>query len=303
MHNPVPLSVLPDELQKAMDRIGPLWQADIRKYRDAIWDAFVPLLRAAPKDGVVVTRDIPYGSHPRQVLDVHRPANRPDAPIVVFMHGGAFVRGDKSVNDEGYGNLLTWFARQGYVGLNVEYRLAPEAVYPAGADDLEAVIAWIRRSRHDHGGNPDRIFLIGHSAGGTHVATYAFDPEAGHLGRGVAGVVLISARLRADVSPENPNADGVRAYFGADEATYDARSPVTYAGTGLMPTFVAIAEFENPLLDVYGAEFVYRRSAALRRAIPFIRMARHNHISIVAHFNTADEILGREIVRFFESVP
>lgn len=302
MRNPVPLSGFSDALQSLMDSIGPVWGTDIRKYRDLVWDAFDPLLRAAPKDGVAVTRDVPYGNHPRQVLDIYRPANARLAPVVVFVHGGAFVRGAKTASAEGYGNVLTWFARQGYLGINMEYRLAPEAVYPAGADDIAGVVAWIKASAAAQGGDPDRIFLVGHSAGGTHVATYAFDPAAKHMGRSVRGIVLLSSRLRADVSAENPNAGGVRAYFGSDESLYDVRSPVAHCATTAMPTFVAIAEFENPLLDIYGLEFAWRLSVARRHAVPVLRLTRHNHISMVAHFNTQEEILGRAITDFFASL-
>ena len=66
-----------------------------------------------------------------------------------------------------------------------------------------------------------------------------------------------------------------------------------------MPLFIAIAEYENPLLDVYGAEMLHRVAEARNRAPRFLRLADHNHISIVAHFNTQEELLGREILEFF----
>lgn len=302
MHNPLPLSGFSASLQNLMDTIGPKWGTDIRKHRDLVWEAFDPLLRAAPKDGVSVTRDVAYGSHPRQVLDIYRPADARRAPVVVFVHGGAFVRGAKTASAEGYANVLTWFARQGYLAINMEYRLAPEAVYPAGADDIGRVVTWIGDAAAAQGGDPERVFLIGHSAGGTHVATYAFDPAAKHLGRRVRGIALLSSRLRADALPENPNAGGVRAYYGEDERLYEARSPVSHCGTTAMPTFIAIAEFENPLLDIYGLEFAWRLAVARRHATPFLRLARHNHISLVAHFNTQEEILGRALIDFFASL-
>ncbi|HEX9462988.1 MAG TPA: alpha/beta hydrolase [Alphaproteobacteria bacterium] len=302
MHNPVPLSGFSQELQKTMTAIGPVWGTNVPKHRDMVWALFDPLLAAAPKDGVTTTRDVSYGPHKRHLLDIYRPAAARPAPVVIFVHGGAFVRGSKDASPQGYGNVLSWFARQGYLGINLEYRLAPEAPYPAGADDIARAVAWVKNAARDQGGNPDRVFLIGHSAGGTHVATYGFDPAAKHLGSGVKGAVLISSRLRADVSPENPNAGPVKAYYGDDPSVYDARSPVTHVAASALPTMVAIAEFENPLLDIYGLEFAWRMSLVRRRAIPFIRMGRHNHISMVAHFNTTEEILGRAILEFFDSV-
>lgn len=282
-----------------MESIGPVWGRDIQKHRDVVLEAYGPVLAAASKAGVVVTRDHAYGAHPRQVLDVFRPAAAVRLPVVIFMHGGAFVRGDKRVSDEVYDNLLYWFARNGHVGVNIEFRLAPEGVWPAGAEDLAGSIAWVKANIAAHGGDPESIFVIGHSAGGTHVASHAYDPAAGYLGRDVKGVVLISARLRADVLPENPNSAGVRAYFGDDEALYEARSPINHAALSRLPVMIAIAEYENPLLDLYGLEFAHRIAVARRHAPRFIRMAGHNHISIVAHFNSGEELLGREILDFF----
>lgn len=299
------LSSLSPEARAEMLRIGPIWGRDIQKHRDIVLAAYDPILARAPKDGVTIARNQAYGSHGRQVLDVYRPAGRTKAPVVIFMHGGAFVRGDKQASAEVYDNVLIWFARHGYVGVNIEFRLAPEATYPCGADDLAGSVAWVKHNIEQFGGDPQTIFVIGHSAGGTHVATFAYDPAAGHLGRDVAGIVLISARLAADVLPENPNAAGVRAYFGADESAYTTRSPLNHitaqnAATA-MPVFIVNAEYENPLLDLYGFDFAHRIAVIRRRAPRYMRLPRHNHISIVAHFNTAEETLGREILDFFET--
>jgi len=295
-----PLAALSEESRRELLRIGPIWGRDIQKHRDRVFELYGALLERAPKAGVNVTRELPYAAHARQRLDVFCPDGARDADVVVFVHGGAFVRGDKRATPEVYDNVLYWFARQGCVGFNIEYRLAPESQYPGGATDVALAMAWVRAHAREHGGNAGRIFLIGHSAGATHAATYACDPVVRPAeGLSLAGLVLISGRLRADVRPDNPNAAAVRAYFGYDESLYEARSPVTYAAKLDVPVFIAVAEHENPLLDVYGAEFLHRVSAARGRAPRFTRLTGHNHISIVAHFNTEEEDLGREILEFF----
>jgi acetyl esterase/lipase len=295
-----PLSSLPAEARRELAAIGPVWGRDIQGHRERVFALYRPLLARASKAGVVVTRDLPYAAHDRQRLDVFRPEGARTADVVVFVHGGAFVRGDKRVNAEVYDNVLYWFARNGCVGFNIEYRLAPESQYPGGATDVALAVAWVRAHAREHGGNPARIFLIGHSAGGTHAAAYACDPVARPAeGHGLAGLALISGRLRVDARPDNPNAAAVKAYFGADESLYEARSPVTHAANLDVPVFIAIAEYENPLLDVYGAEFLHRVSVARGRAPRFMRLPEHNHFSIVAHFNTEEETLGREILEFF----
>lgn len=298
----ISLSTLPLAAQAEFDRIGPIWGSDIQKHRDIVLAAYDPILAKAPKEGVTITRDHAYGRHPRQVLDLYQPtlaaAGKP-APVVIFMHGGAFVRGDKRASNEVYDNVLIWCARHGYVGVNLEFRLAPEAVYPAGADDLASSIAWVKTNIARFGGDAQTIFVIGHSAGGTHVGTYAYDPGAGYLGRDLAGIVLISARLRADVSEENPNASAVRAYFGNDESLYETRSPLAHAGSSTLPVFLVTAEFENPLLDLYGLECAHRIAVAHRRAPRFMWLPRHNHVSIVAHINSGEDFLGNAMLEFF----
>jgi len=294
-----PLDNLPEHARRQLAEIGPVWGRDIPRHRDLVLEAYRPLLAASPKAHVSVTSDIAYGTHPRQVLDVYRHRDTTNAPVVIFVHGGAFVRGDKDIDGEVYANVLYYFARHGFLGINIEYRRAPEFSYPSGAQDVAAAVVWARANAHTHGGDPERIFLIGHSAGGTHVGTYAYDPVARSAGEtAVRGIVLISSRLRADVLPGNPNADAVRAYFGSDESKYEERSPLVHAATSTLPVFIAIAEYENPYLDVYGAELFYRIASARGRAPRFMRMPRHNHISIVAHINTEEDMLGSEIREF-----
>jgi acetyl esterase/lipase len=296
---PFPLEQAPEDLRRLMGEIGPIWGTNTRRHVEMTLAAYAPMLARAPKEGVRVTRNVAYGTHPRQVLDVFRPDSASGAPVVIFVHGGAFVRGDKCMNEEIHDNVLYYFARKGVVGVNMEYRLAPEARFPEGARDVAQAVTWVEREIGRYGGDPARIYVFGHSSGGAHVATWAFDrtvvPERT---RSAAGVILASARVRAEALPDNPNADAVRAYFGEDTSLYEARSAVTHATDTELPVFIVVAEYENPYLDVYGAELLLRLSRARKHAPRFMRLTRHNHISLVAHFNTEEEILGREILDF-----
>ena len=300
-----PFGSLPPEAAAALERIGPIWAQDISAHRDMVVAAYTPLVAAADNAGITVHRDLAYGTHRRQVLDVFVPSGGArGADVILFVHGGAFVRGSKSSNGHIYDNLPYWFARQGCVAVNVEYRLADEAPYPGGAQDVAAAIAWVQEHIAGFGGAPDRIFPIGHSAGGTHVASVLLDPVlAQHPGRRVAGAVLLSARLQADVLPDNPNAHGVRAYFGADASLYPQRAPGNHAARASVPIMIVNAQFENPYLDLYGAQFFYDLARASGCMPRFVQLPLHNHTSIVAHFNSGEEFLGREILRFMQAPP
>jgi len=294
--------VRPAHLTRLLAEVGPHWDRDLARNRDRIVEAYTTILAGTPKADIEVVRNIAYGPRARQVLDVYRPNRAQRSDVMVFVHGGAFVRGDKDVNAEIYGNVLYYFARHGFVGVNVEYRLADEAPFPGGAQDLAGAMAWIQTNIASYGGEPKRVFMLGHSAGGTHSAHYAWDPRVRpESGTGLAGHILMSARLRADVSIHNPNAGPVRIYFGDDETTHEANSPLAFAKNAGEPVFLIVAQYENPLLDLYGAE-TYGRLQAFGRSSKFLRVAEHNHNSIVAHFNTEEDTVGRAILAFTQDV-
>lgn len=287
------LPAIPEAVLAEMAEIGPRWGSNVPGHVRRMLEAFTPLLARAPKDGVEVTRDVAYGEHPRHVLDVYRPAGASGAPVVLFFHGGAFVDGEKDRTPEIYSNVPYYLARHGIVGLNVEYRLAPEHKYPSGTDDVQRAVGWARGNVARFGGDAHRLFLMGHSAGATHTGAYAYgsgDPIAGHI--------VVSGRVRAEMWPGNPNAPKVAAYYGTDAAVLEKVSQVNLVGPSSPPTLIAVAEFENPFLDVHCAELYYRLARAQGRAGRFLRLEGHNHTSIIASLNTADERLGREVVAF-----
>jgi acetyl esterase len=291
---------LPVYLQETLAQIGPVFQKDIGKTIPETIEAFQPLLRAAPRDGVTVLRDQPYGEDPRQILDVYRPTKRSGAPVVIFVHGGAYVGGNKDGPGEAYGNIAIWFARQGMLGINATYPLAPAAKWPSGAKSVGGMVAWATANATRFGGDPNRIILIGHSAGATHVAGYVFDKSLQPPGGpGIAGAVLISGRYRIAYNPADPNARNMQAYFGEDASQYADRSPITHIRDGVpVPLFVVIAQYDNPGLDVSGAQLfsaLCERDGVCPR---FVRLNQHNHLSEVLAFNTPDEYLGREILDF-----
>src|SRR5262249_30293934 len=232
-------------------------------------------------------------------LDVYKPSRvASPAPVVIFVHGGAYVGGDKSY----YGNVTTWFARQGVLGVNATYRLAPGAKGPAATEGIAGMGQWAEEKGARFGGDPNRIVLIGHSAGATHVANYIFNkglqPSGGP---GVAGTVLISGRYRLSYDPADPNGKAMQAYFGEDALAYADRSAISHIkDAARIPLFTVIAEYELAGLDIMGAELLAGLCARDASCPRFTRLQKHNHGSEVFSFNTQDEQLGREILEFME---
>lgn len=298
MNTPSPPPEIPQSLRALIAELGPRWGTAIRENTRVQSAAFSEILRGAPKIGTV-ERNLAYGTDPRQVLDLYMPPDAKNVPIVIFVHGGAFVEGDKDRTPEIYANVGWYFTRHGIGCVNLEYRLAPAHPYPAGIEDVGASVAWVQRNVGRMGGDAQRIYLMGHSAGGAHVGCYAYNrrfhpPE----GSGVRGLIVVSGRLRIDARPDNPNAKNVHAYFGTDPARMEEGSAVNHVSADSMPTMIAIAQWENPLLDIYGMELAHRLALAKGRAPRTVWLAGHNHNSSIAHLNTAEDRLGSEIREF-----
>jgi acetyl esterase len=239
---------LPQELRDMMAEIGPRWRSDISGHIRAMLEGFSMVLKDAPKEGVEVRRGIRYGDDPRQEYGLFLPAGPEcNRPAVLFVHGGAFTEGHRNRTDEIYANTLYFLARHGIVGVNVGYRLAPQACFPEATRDIAAVVRAVRDTAPAIGVDPQRVFLMGHSAGAAHVASYAYDgslqPETGS---GLAGLIVVSGRVRVENRPDNPNARRVEAYYQtADPAELDRLSPVSHVGPDSIPTFVALGRIRK----------------------------------------------------------
>ena len=297
-----PLPEIPRSLRDEMALIGPKWASDTRGHIKLMIEHFSDVLKASPKDQIEVRRDISYGPHERQCFDLFLPAAATTKrPALIFVHGGAFTEGNRNRTDEIYANILYYFGRFGVVGINSGYRLAPEAQFPEATRDIGSIVKWTHEHADELGVDPSRIFLMGHSAGGAHAASYAYDHRMHPAsGPGIAGLIVVSGRVRADNRPDNPNARRVEAYYGQDPKVLEDASPVSHVDEHSVRTFIAMAEFENPLIDVYCLELAYRLAAAKRRAPELIWMRGHNHTSIIGHINTAEDTLGSAIRTFMD---
>jgi acetyl esterase/lipase len=107
---------------------------------------YAPLQQKEPYHGVRVERDIKYGAADRNLLDVFTPETTATSarPVLIFVHGGGFVAGNKRTGDSPfYDNIMLWAVKNGFVGVNTTYRLAPQSPWPAAAEDLGTAVKWV----------------------------------------------------------------------------------------------------------------------------------------------------------------
>ncbi len=143
--------------------------------------------------GVKLTRSIAYAERSRHRLDVCRPASAVAAPVVVFFYGGAWRSGNKRL----YRYVAKALARRGYVAVVPDYRIYPQARYPDFLEDGAQAVRWVKDNIGRFGGDPDKIFLKGHSAGAHIAAMLAIDARwlrgvGLDPGRDIAGLIGIS---------------------------------------------------------------------------------------------------------------
>ena len=149
---------------------------------------------------VIVTKDVDYMNdsvydNGKDLLDIYMPQGKENVPVIVYFHGGALLMGDKSLG-EGIGHKITEFG----IGLvSVNYRLSPEFQHPTHVNDAAAATAWVIKNIDGYGGNPQKVYVGGHSAGAYLAALLAIDSSLLQIHEiedsKLAGAVLISPFL------------------------------------------------------------------------------------------------------------
>ena len=193
----------------------------------------------APTGEIAIVRDVPYAAGERHVLDIYRP-RADNAPVVVFVYGGGWRSGDKAT----YRFAGAALAARGLLTVIPDYRTYPQAAFPGFVEDAAAAVAWAKAHASEYGGDPGRVFLIGHSAG-AHIAamltldaqwlnTVGLDPR-----RDLAGFVGIAGPY--DFLPLE--SETLKIIFGPSEQLARTQ-PINFVMGGEPPTLLITGGFD-----------------------------------------------------------
>ena len=262
---------------------------------------YAPLQKTMPQAGIKAERDIAYGADAKETLDVFTPdAKGKPRPILIFVHGGGFVGGDKSKAGDGspspfYDNMMIWAVAHGMVGVNMNYRLAPQAQYPVVQHEIAEVVALARKNAKAWGGDPDRIVVWGHSAGASQVASFIAHPEtyadvAGAT-KPVAAAIVTSGGYEFAGPKDN-------VYYGP-VATLAERSSTAGLIKSKVPLLVAHAELDPPFM-VADADRLHADLTKAGRAHDYLVAAQHSHMSESYSVGTADESVSGPVLTFIQ---
>jgi acetyl esterase/lipase len=264
---------------------------------------YAPLQEKEPYAGIKVVRDVAYGTHPRHVVDIFTPESGASGrPVLMFVHGGGYTRGNKRPPGSAfYDNIMVFAARHGMVGVNVEYRLAPEFKWPAGVEDMGAAVRFVNEKIAGYGGDPARVFLMGHSAGAAHVAAYVSHPEFyGPKGAGIAGAILSSGGSYVLNKNQEPDG-GTLAYFGPDTTHYGEWQSLPGLVKSAIPFMVSSAELDPAGIAEQSTMLKDAMCKSARGCVPSILLPKHSHMSESYAIGTADTQFSDQILAFIKT--
>jgi acetyl esterase/lipase len=274
---------------------------------------------------VEVVRDVAYYDGPeaddhRHRLDLFLPKEKANCPVVMLVHGGAWVVGDNRCCGL-YSSVGQFLASRGIVAVLPNYRLSPGSKHPDHIQDVARAFAWTRKHITNFGGRPDQIILAGHSAGGHLVALLATDEKylkaEGQRLADIRGVMAVSgvyhiptvsqtftlggaSSRAASLDEMTPlrgaggwswsrrlglpgipvNVDAFGLAFGDDAETREDASPVNHVRSGLPPFLIFYGENDLPTLPDMAREF-YAALVGQGCEAKLFQVKERNHNSIM----------------------
>lgn len=237
----------------------------------AFWCAAMKsLLLLLPAAGLLLTvscpaqemkQSLPYveKGHARHVLDIYTPANAKNLPVVFWIHGGGWQTGDKANVQE----KPAWFTKKGFVFVSINHRLLPEVEMGVLVRDVAKAFGWMHKHIAEHGGDPNRVLVGGHSSGAQLATLICTDDrylkEVGVSFGSLIGCVPVdgdtydipaiieTAETRRRVHHEPQAKFGHREKFGNDPAKHVDFSAVTHVAKGKgIPPFLVIHVADHP---------------------------------------------------------
>ncbi len=257
--------------------------------------------------------DVRYATTPGveanlQSLDIYAPPDAKACPVVIYLHGGHWMAGDKRT----VGRLSEFFCGASYLFVSVNYRLAPKATHPAHIQDVAAAVAWVHDHIAEYGGDPAQIFLTGHSAG-AHLAAL-LGTDAKRLGDAGKPLSILRAVIPLDSGAMDLNAVAAndrrsespyRSAFGNDPAAWADASPSAHVASskGLRPFQIVIAygpAIENKRRGMAGFAEALRQQGTRAEVVDASSFREHQ--SLMTEFGATDDPVSKAVLEFIESV-
>ena len=282
----------------------------MRRIKRCVFGALGVFLCAIPATAqshrVTVVKDLDYMAsveYPdgKDRLDLYIPAGVTNAPVIFSLHGGALSAGDRA--DETF--VGRRFAGAGYLTVVTSYRLSPQVSHPAHVQDAAAAFAWVKRNIRRHGGDPDRIIVIGHSAGAYLAMLLATDSRylAAHQlsPRDITGVVPVSGFFWVDkpgVAPDRP-----KYVWGTDPKVWADASPSRYLRADVPPVLLLDTDGDEAWRQQQNTDLAAALRAAGHKDVTVHKVPGRSHMSVWTEMGDGEsEETSSWILRFAQRV-
>src|SRR5688572_21767864 len=265
-----------------------------------LWCLVNATIAGAETYAVRVIRDLPYlqGANyadDKDKLDLYLPEGRRNAPVIVWYYGNQLMGGDKS-EDAFVGQR---FASAGFVTAVVNYRLSPAVSHPAHILDAAASFAWVKRHIAEYGGDADRVFASGYSAGAYLAALLATDARylAAHKlsPRDIRGVIPVSAFYWVERRGVAPDRD--TSVWGTDRAVWVDASPAHHLHANTPPMLILYADRDEDWRRAQNVEVAAAMKAA-GQSVAITMVADRTHATIRSRIGSEGDDTTEQIIRF-----
>lgn len=258
--------------------------------------------------GVKIEKDLAYADGGQSnLLDIyHSDKYKEPQDVIVFIHGGSWTSGKKDT----YWFLGRNFARKGKIAVIINYPLSPDAKYEEMGYDCAKAVKWVKENIVAYGGNPDRIFVMGHSAGGHLSALINQDPkyfEKAGIINPIKGVILndpfglnIEQYMKVQINTDDEYIPGFLEVFSANEEEWRKASPI-----------ITVKNISNPYqLFIGGKTFVsikiqtpafYQALKENHKKVSFERIKRKKHVGMITQMIFGCNKMYGKIIGFINS--
>jgi acetyl esterase/lipase len=233
---------------------------------------------------IKILSNIQYGAHKKQSLDIYLPPAGISHKVMFFVHGGAWSSGDKDM----YGSIGYFYAKNGFITVLIDHRLSPEVSHPSHIEDVALAFSWTKKNIANYGGNPNNIYICGHSSGAHLVSLLATNKKylakEGLSRSDISGVIAISGIYKIGL---NLNIAGYGYVFPTKTDKYDA-SPINFIEEGIPPFLIMYAEKD---ITTLGRQAINFHKAIKNKGVvhPLYCAKGENHSTILLDCATFDK--------------
>jgi acetyl esterase/lipase len=271
------------------------------RYRIAPIVAALAFYASAAAAQIRVEHDIRYTTGPayadnKDKLDIYVPPGAKSAPVIVSLYGGALTAGDKS--EQPY--VGERFAEAGIVTVLINYRLSPTVAHPGHVQDAAAAVAWVKKNIAKYGGDPNKLFLTGHSAGAYLITLLLLDPRYlaanGLKPSDIRGAAPVSAFFYVEgkgVGPDRP-----KFIWGADPKAWPAASPASYVRKDLPPLLLLNADGDDAWRRQQQIDFAAALKTAGDENVQSRTIAGRTHLTVWYTMKDGQDETARAIEQF-----